>query len=212
MASSASTTPPNDSGSDSRIVTGCATLPNSSTSTPNTIIRPVPMAVMKPVATSSWISASPDGCRRTLGGQLLLVDDLEEGLARAAQRVARLEIDADHGAALAVVAVDRARAAPERDVGDGGERDGVAGGVRDAQVLQALHVGARVLLDLHADRDQPVAGVELGEVGVDVADGGDADRLGDLARARRRGVAAASNFGTTRSSGRSMAPRRRRRS
>ena len=26
------------------------------------------MAVMKPVATSSWISASPDGCRRTLGG------------------------------------------------------------------------------------------------------------------------------------------------
>ena len=68
VASSASTTPPNDKGSDNRMVIGWKTLPNSSTSTPNTIIRPVPMAVMKPVATSSWISASPDGCRRTLAG------------------------------------------------------------------------------------------------------------------------------------------------
>ena len=69
VASSASTTPPNDSGSDNRIVTGWATLPNSRISTPKTIMRPVPMAVMKPVATSSWISASPEGCSTTLGGR-----------------------------------------------------------------------------------------------------------------------------------------------
>ncbi len=48
--------------------------------------------------------------------------------------------------------------------------------------FQDLPVAARALLELHADRHLPVADVELGEVGADVADGGDAhgfrDRLG----------------------------------
>ena len=40
-------------------------------------------------------------------------------------------------------------------------------------------VAARALLELHADRHLPVADVELGEIGADVADGGDAHGLRD---------------------------------
>ena len=40
-------------------------------------------------------------------------------------------------------------------------------------------IGARLLVELHADRHLAVADVELGEVGGDVADGGDAHGLRD---------------------------------
>ena len=50
---------------------------------------------------------------------------------------------------------------------------------RHLQRFQDARVAARRLVELHADRHLPVAGVELGEVGADVADGGDADRLGE---------------------------------
>ena len=74
VASSASTTPPNDSGSDSRMVIGWNTLPNSSTSTPSTIIRPVPMAVMKPVEHLVLDLGVAGRLQAHAGRQLLLVD------------------------------------------------------------------------------------------------------------------------------------------
>ena len=65
VSNSASTTPPNDNGNDNIIVTGWTALPNNRTSRPNTSMSPVTIAIIKPVAISSWISASPAGCRRT---------------------------------------------------------------------------------------------------------------------------------------------------
>jgi hypothetical protein len=59
VSSRARITPPIDSGRDSRMVIGWNTLPNSSTRTPMTIIRPAPMAAAKPANTSPMISASP---------------------------------------------------------------------------------------------------------------------------------------------------------
>ena len=66
------------------------------------------------------------GLQRNGRRQLLRLDNLEEAFARHAQRHAAIEIDADHGASLAVEAVDRGRAAAEFDGGNGGERDGFA--------------------------------------------------------------------------------------
>src|SRR5690606_2758161 len=43
----------------------------------------------------------------------------------------------------------------------------------------AVEVFARHIGQLDADRDQPVVDVELGERGIQIADGGDAQRLGD---------------------------------
>ena len=48
-----------------------------------------------------------------------------------------------------------------------------------ARVSIRLQVVAGGLLELDADRDLAVARVELGEVGVGIADGGDPDRFGD---------------------------------
>ena len=85
----------------------------------------------------------------------------------------------DHVVA-AVVAGDLGRAGLEVDVGDAVERGrGRRWRSAPAGCDQRRQVGAGALRQAHADRDAPLADVELGDVGVDVADGGDARDLGD---------------------------------
>ncbi len=98
---------------------------------------------------------------------------------RIAERRLADEIGAEHDAARAVVAVDGGRALAELELGDGRQRHGGARGGRDLQLFDELAVLARLFVELHADRHLAVADVELGEVGADVADGGDAHGFGD---------------------------------
>ena len=63
--------PPIESGSENRMVTGCRKLPNSSTSTANTIMMPAPIALAKLSNTSPMISASPNCLISTLAGKCL---------------------------------------------------------------------------------------------------------------------------------------------
>ena len=89
------------------------------------------------------------------------------------------EIGADQDAPVAVVAVDGGRPLREFELRDGGERHGAAGCRRHHQVFEKLAVAARAVGQLDADRHLAVADVEFGEVGADVADGGDADGFGN---------------------------------
>jgi len=70
---SARIAPPMESGSENRMVSGWRKLPNSRISTPNTIIRPAPMARAKPSNTSPITSASPVWLIVTPGGRFLAV-------------------------------------------------------------------------------------------------------------------------------------------
>ena len=171
------------------MVIGWKTEPKSRISTASTSISPVVIAVMKPCDDLALDLGVAGGGDPDALGQADLLDDLVEGLLRGAELEAALQIGADGGAADAVVAVDRARALAEADLGHGGERDRDAAGVGDAQRRDVADVGAGGFVELHADRHQPVAGVELGEIGADIADGGDAhrfrDRLGRDAETRR---------------------------
>ncbi len=92
------------------------------------------------------------------------------------------EVGAEHNAPRAVVAVDGGRPLTELEIGNRRERNGGARGRRDLELLQELPAFARLLVELHADRHLAVADVELGEVGANVADGGDTDGLGDRLR------------------------------
>ena len=85
-----------------------------------------------------------------------------------------------HDAAHAIVAIDRGRPLSQLEARHGRERHGRARRGGDlAGTPGSCSVAARALLELHADRHLPVADVELGEVGADVADGGDAHGLRD---------------------------------
>ena len=53
----------------------------------------------------------------------------------------------------------------------------------DGQHLQRGELAARRRVQLHADRDQPVAVAELGKIGRDIANGADPHRVGDRLRA-----------------------------
>ena len=48
----------------------------------------------------------------------------------------------------------------------------------DLQPFEYLPIGTRTRIELHADRHEPPAGVELGQRRTDVADRCDADRFG----------------------------------
>ncbi len=109
--------------------------------------------------------------------QLLRRRQRADRIERLAERRLTGKIALDRDAARAVVAVDRGRPAAHLEIGDRRKRHRAARAGRDAQRLQEADIGARLLLELHADRDQPVAGVELREIGVDVAERRDADRL-----------------------------------
>ena len=113
------------------------------------------------------------------GGQVLGLGQVEDGLHGGAQRETLGEVGAHDDAAHAIVALDAGRALAEAELGDGEQRDGEAGGALDGEGLHGAEVAAHGLLDLDADRDQAVAVAELGEVRVDVADGGDADGVAD---------------------------------
>ena len=65
----------------------------------------------------------------------------------------------------------------DREVRHDGERHGAAGAGADVQILEPPDVASRRLIELDPDRNETVAGVELGKIGVDVAERGDADRL-----------------------------------
>ena len=158
---------------------GCRKPPKSSTSTREHHHQPAPMAMAKPWKTSSMISASPKCWIWTPAGRVFaagscMISPMASPSASVPTRSASTR-DAAH----AVVAVDAGRARGRTRVRHRGERHRAALAVGTFSALDDAAVAAPALVELHADRDLPVADVELGEVGADVADGGDAHRLGD---------------------------------
>ena len=83
VSSSAATTPPIDSGSDSRMVIGWKTLRNSRTRTPSTISRPAPMASAKPVEHLAHDLGVAAFWMRTPGGSFCASGSVDDLLARA---------------------------------------------------------------------------------------------------------------------------------
>ena len=97
---------------------------------------------------------------------------------RFAERRVAPQIGFDRHAARAVVAADRGRPMAHREIRDDGERRRRARSGGNAQVLQHADARARGLVEFDADRHEAIAGVELGEIGVDVAERCDADGRG----------------------------------
>ena len=138
------------------------------------------MAVAKPSDSSFRLSASPDWLTFTPFGRLFIDRQVVDLLDGVAERGVADEVGGDGRLAVAVVAVDAGRTLVELDVGDRPKRHAallavLAIGTRNCSSI--LQVAARAVLELNADRHQPVAGVELGQRRTDVADGGDADGL-----------------------------------
>ena len=117
---------------------------------------------------------------RTPFGRLLRFGQRLDLRHRVAQRHAADKVGADQHPAFPVVTLDRGRTLAEADIGQRGQGDGDAawcvGTARVSISLRSLRADSS---KLDADRDLAVARVELGEVGVGIADGGDPDRLGD---------------------------------
>ena len=97
---------------------------------------------------------------------------------RGPERGVAAQIALDRHPPSAVVAVDGGRSVADREVRHHRERRRRAAARRYPQVLQEPDARPRRLVELDPDRDQPIAGVELGEVGVDVAERSDADSVG----------------------------------
>jgi hypothetical protein len=92
------------------------------------------------------------------------------------------QIRTDRDDAVAVVALDRAYAFRIVDIGDARERNCAAAGGLDLQRPDGREIATHVDCGLDPDRDLPIVERDLGKGGIDIADGGDADRLGDLLR------------------------------
>ncbi len=142
-----------------------------------TIIRPSRIAEPKPSNSSCCSSASPASLTEMPGGRLFITGSaLMAALASLKHRVAH-QVRLDACLPLAVEPADGDRALAELNVADRQQRHAAAARGRHLQLLEHLAVGARALVEQHADRDQAVPGVELRQRLADVADGGDADRL-----------------------------------
>ncbi len=103
------------------------------------------------------------------------------------------QVGLDPDLALAIVPRNRRRPLAELDVGDGEQRHRAPAQRRHAQLLEHLLVGAAGFSDHHADGDETVADVELGEARTDIADSRDAhgrgERFGGDVQARRKRLA-----------------------
>ena len=99
-------------------------------------------------------------------------------LDRIAERHVAAQISLDRHLAGAAVTVNGRRPVGDREIRHHRERRRSPAALRDAQILQQADMRARRLVDLDADRHQSVAGVELGEVGVDIGEGRDPYLLG----------------------------------
>ena len=114
-----------------------------------------------------------DARRQGLGGR-----QRADRRDRGAERGIAAQIALDRHASRSIVAVDRGRSVGDREVRDRGQGRRRAAARGHAQILQEPGARARGLVEFDPDRHQPIAGVELGEIGVDVAKRGDADRIG----------------------------------
>ena len=138
------------------------------------------IAVAKPSDSSLRLSASPEGLTLTPFGSALHHRQVVDLLGGVAERRRAHEVGGHRGLAFPVVAVDAGRALVELDVGNHRQRHAALFAVlaeRHPQLVEQRDIAARGILELDADRHQPVAGVEFGERRTDVADGGDADGL-----------------------------------
>ena len=122
--------------------------------------------------------------------QLDRAGQLAEPRRGGAERDALGQVGADRGNSLAVQPVDGAGPLGDADVRDRAERHaGPEAVVTRSAAMRSMSCRTSSRR-LHPDGDQPVVDRDLGERRVDVADGGDAHRLCDLARsdAKPRGL------------------------
>ena len=141
------------------------------------------MAVAKPANTSPMISASPVSWMRVPAGMFFTAGSCPDGRQALAELGARRHVGADDDAAFAVEAL-RSRTGPGRSGSSATDDSGTVtpDGVGTGSALTTERSSRGRLVELHPDRDLAVADGELGQVRVDVADGGDAQRLRDRRR------------------------------